>query len=211
MIASFAEKVFARAPSVALGALVCVALGGCDDKSAGPPAGTPPPPVARAAQQASVDAGLSSAIAVHGPEVTENDFVESDRNRDPFRSYATIFVERGAKPVANQRQVILGQYSIDELKLVALVTGSEQARAMLVDPGGKGWVLKRGDYVGRPDVVHTGGTNGTDYQLNWRIDRIRDGDLVLLRDDPAQPGVPPATRVIPLHPEAEKQEHLDSL
>jgi type IV pilus assembly protein PilP len=163
---------------------------------------TPPPPVARAAQVADAGAG--------GPlpkmmEFTENDFVENDRDRDPFRSYASLFVEKSQRTVVNQLHVILPQYSIDELKLVAIVTGGDYPRAMLIDPLGKGWVVKRGDYLGRPDTVHTGGPNGTDYQLNWRVDRVRDGDIVLNREDRASNGLAPAaTRVIPLHPEADK-------
>jgi len=112
--------------------------------------------------------------------------------------------------IKNQLAVILPQYSIDELKLVAIVTGGEYPRAMLVDPTGKGWVVKRGDYLGRPDIVHTGGANGTDYPLNWRVDRVRDGDVVLNREDRASNGaVPVATRVIPLHPEADKAAEND--
>ncbi len=129
-------------------------------------------------------------------DFVENDFVESDRNRDPFRSYVAAFAaparQRAAK---NQRAVVLGQFSIDELKLVAIVGAGDFPRAMVLDPGGKGWVLKRGDFVGRPEVVHIGGANGVDYQINWRVDRIRDGDVVFLREDPAQPAIPPATRV----------------
>jgi type IV pilus assembly protein PilP len=91
------------------------------------------------------------------------------------------------------------------LKLVAIVTGAEQSSAMFVDPSGKGTVVYRGTFVCRPEVVHIGGSNGPEYQLNWRVDRIRPGDVVLIREDPAQPAIPPATRVVPLHPEAEKQ------
>jgi type IV pilus assembly protein PilP len=100
---------------------------------------------------------------------------------------------------------VLPQYSIDELKLVAIVLSGDYPRAMLLDPTGTGWVIKRGDYLGRPDTVHTGGTNGTDYQLNWRVDRVREGDIVLSREDRAL-NAPPATRIIPLHPESEKGE-----
>jgi len=117
-----------------------------------------------------------------------------------------MFIEDKGKPHARQVEVVLGQYSIDELKLVAIVQSGDYPRAMLVDPTSKGWVVKRGDYIGRPDTVHTGGgTGGTDYQVNWRVDRIRDGDIVLTREDPAQPGQPPATRVLPLHPESEEK------
>jgi type IV pilus assembly protein PilP len=76
---------------------------------------------------------------------------------------------------------------------------------MFVDPSGKGTVVYKGSFVCRPEVVHIGGSNGPEYQLNWRVDRIRQGDVVLIREDPAQPAIPPATRVIPLHPEVEKQ------
>lgn len=143
-------------------------------------------------------------------EFAENDFVESDRNRDPFRTFIATFAPPESKRVAqNQRAVVLPQFSIDELKLVAIVTGGDYPRAMVVDPGGKGWVLKRGDFVGRPEIVHIGGANGADYQLNWRVDKVRDGDLVFLREDPAQPGIPPASRVVTLHPE--QQESRDKI
>jgi type IV pilus assembly protein PilP len=188
--------------------ILSMLLVGCGNKTATPSgvgaSSTPAPPVLRGAQAAAVvDAGLA-ALAAKTPEYTENDFVESDRNRDPFRSYISLFVDQGRKPVINQRTVILSQYSLDELRLVAIVTGGEYSRAMLVDPTNKGWVVKHGDFLGRPDVVHTGGSNGADYQLNWRVDRVRDGDVVLIREDPAAGGSAPATRVIPLHPETEK-------
>lgn len=155
---------------------------------------------------ASADAGTGTVVK-SGPEYTESDFIENDRNRDPFRMYATLFVEgQGNRAFKVQRQVLLAQYSIDELKLAAIVTGADYPRAMVIDPTNKGWVLKRGDYVGRAETVHTGGTNGTDYQLNWRVDRVRDGDIVLIREDPAQPTIAPTTRVIPLHPESDNKD-----
>jgi type IV pilus assembly protein PilP len=162
-----------------------------------------------------VDAGAAPVATLAPPpiarmEFAENDFVESDRNRDPFRTFIATFAPPESKRVAqNQRAVILPQHSIDELKLVAIVTGGEYPRAMVVDPSGKGWVLKRGDYVGRPEIVHIGGANGADYQLNWRVDKVRDGDLVFLREDPAQPGIPPATRVVTLHPEQQEKDKID--
>jgi type IV pilus assembly protein PilP len=162
-----------------------------------------PPPAATAAAVASASA---SALPpeLKGAEYTENDFVESDRNRDPFRSYL-VQSQPANKVALNQRNIALSQYSLDELKLVAIVTGGDQARAMFVDPSGKGTVVYKGSFVCRPEVVHIGGSNGPEYQLNWRVDRIREGDVVLIREDPAQPAIPPATRVIVLHPEAEKQ------
>jgi type IV pilus assembly protein PilP len=160
----------------------------------------PPPPARAAVVPAASAAVLPPPKAV---EFTENDFAENDHNRDPFRSYASLFIDKGDRVSKNQLPVVLPQYSIDELKLVAIVISGDYPRAMLLDPTGTGWVIKRGDYLGRPDTVHTGGSNGTDYQLNWRVDRVREGDIVLSREDRAL-NAPPATRIIPLHPESEK-------
>jgi len=183
--------------------------------------GCSPDNVLQAANTGSTAKPVAAAVPDAGPSLApppiarmdfaENDFVESDRNRDPFRTFIATFAPPESKRVAqNQRAVILPQYSIDELKLVAIVTGGDYPRAMVIDPGGKGWVLKRGDFVGRPEIVHIGGANGADYQLNWRVDKVRDGDLVFLREDPAQPGIPPASRVVTLHPEqTDKNEKID--
>jgi type IV pilus assembly protein PilP len=162
---------------------------------------SPAPTAPRAAASASASA---LPTELKGVEYTENDFVESDRNRDPFRSYL-VQSQPVNKQMFNQRKIALSQYSLDELKLVAIVTGGDQARAMFVDPSGKGTVVYKGSFVCRPEVVHIGGSTGPEYQLNWRVDRIRAADVVLIREDPAQPAIPPATRVIPLHPENEKQ------
>jgi type IV pilus assembly protein PilP len=105
--------------------------------------------------------------------------------------------------VHSQREVILSQYALDELKLIGIVTRAEPAKAMLVDPTGKGFVVQRGQFVGRPDVVQAAGSSGTVYEINWRVDRIRPSDVVLVREDPSNPDVPSATRVIPLRPEDE--------
>lgn len=180
---------------LALGLAAC----GKDVVSSAPP----PPPVARNAAPVA-----PAVVAVKGPDFTENDFAENDHNRDPFRSFASLFVDRTNRSVKNELPVILPQYAIDELKLVAIVLSGDYPRAMVLDPTGKGWVLRRGDYIGRPDTVHTGGTNGTDYQLNWRVDRVRDGDIVLSREDRAG-FAPPATRIIPLHPDNDKESERE--
>ncbi len=164
-----------------------------------------PPPVSRA-PVAALDAGAPTVV-LKGVEFSESDFVESERNRDPFRPFVNVS-KGGIKPPPNQRRVKLPNSNVDELKLIAIVLGGGVGRVMFVDSKGKGHVLYRGDYLGRPELVRVGAT-GQEYQLNWRIDRIREGDVVLLREDPAQPQVPPATRVIPLRPEGDKFEPLD--
>ena len=180
-------------------------LAGCGDDppppSVNPPSVNPPAAAtpAGAAPSASADASKDAAPPPKF-EIIESEFTESERSRDPFRSFSDIFKEENKGAAKSQRQVVLSQFGIDELKLIGIVTRAEPAKAMLVDPGGTGHVVQRGQFVGKPDIVQAAGRTGASYEINWRVDRIRDGDIVLIREDPANPDVPRATRVIPLRP-----------
>ena len=175
----------------------------------------PPPPLPAAAAPAgpAVVAPAAPAASVNAPsdagggpvqkglEYTENDFVESDNNRDPFRSFTTTAGDKSVKPIANQRKVELPEYAVDELKLVGIVQAGDGNSAMFLPPTGKGTIVHKGDYVGRAEIVHVGGANGPEYPINWRIEKIRDGDVVLIREDPNNSAIPPVSRVILLHPD----------
>ena len=146
---------------------------------------------------------LGAAATDSGPTVyTDDDFSEMDiQHRDPFRSFAQAFKAQAAAPA--QRRVLLPSTSLDEMKLIAIVTGIATPRAMLTDTAQVGHVIRRGDYIGRPEVVQTGGSEGMPVTLNWRVDRIRPGSVVLTREDPSSPDKPPLTRVMPLHKDGE--------
>lgn len=133
----------------------------------------------------------------------EDDFTETDLSRDPFRSFETLFAEKARSSVRTQRTVILEDVNVDDLKLIAVVSRIRPARAMLVDPTGDGHIVHRNDYVGRAERVQLGSSEN-EYEINWRVDRIRDSDLVLIREDPSNPDVPSATRVIALRPDEER-------
>ncbi|MGB5695653.1 MAG: pilus assembly protein PilP [Polyangiales bacterium] len=152
------------------------------------------------------EAPAESSPMDSGPiSYNDEDFSELDvQNRDPFRSYARAFKAQAAAPA--QRRVLLPSTSVDEMKLIAIVTGIATPRAMLTDTAKVGHVIRRGDYIGRPEVVQTGGSEGMPVTLNWRVDRIRPGSVVLTREDPTAPDKPPLTRVMPLHEGGEAPE-----
>lgn len=163
-----------------------------------------PPPAAKAPPKRKGAAAEQEAPPKELPppvDFQETAFVESERSRDPFRNFAKVFVDEARGEVRSQREVVLEQYAIDELRLVALIQRIDPPRAMLVDPSGVGHVVQRGQFIGRASVVQPTGGVGAAYEVNWRVDRIRDGDLVLVRDDPSNPDVPSATRVVPLRTE----------
>ena len=184
--------------SLLLGALLLSPVGvlACEDKVIQSTARAPAAASGSAAEPAASATPARAAIE-------EVEFVENDKSRDPFRSYARVFAEEMKAPDHVQLDIVLRDYSIDDLKLIGIVTRLEPARAMVVDPTGKGHVIRRGQFIGRPDLVRREGTSTGTYQVNWRVDRIRDGDVVLVREDPTNPDVPAVSRVLPLRTEAD--------
>lgn len=198
---------FRKALLVATLAVAPVLGAACDDNAASQSAGgaaAPPPP--RGAQPVA-SASASASQAAPATVFREEDFVETEQSRDPFRSFASMFAQESKVASAPQREVLIDRYSIDDLKLVGIVTGGAENRAMLVDPTGTGWIVRRGVYLGKPEMVKGIGPRSAEYELNWRVERIREGDLVLVREDPAHSDVPPATRIIPLRPEDQDNQY----
>lgn len=164
-----------------------------------PPAGGPATEVAAPAPEAEVVAEPAAPAAT---TYRDEDFVEAATNRDPFRPFAHLFVPvvgGGAIPV--QRQVRLDSTAIDDMRLIAIVSGVPNPSAMILDTEGTGHTVHRGDYIGRPDYVSTGGAESVPMTLNWRIDRISPAEVILTRDDPSAPNRMALTRVMPLHAE----------
>lgn len=149
-------------------------------------------------QAAAVDAGPPAKL-----ELQEVEFTESERSRDPFRAFTSSFVEEARTQTKSQREVVMEDFSIDDMRLIGIVTGGVDPRAMLVDPRGYGHVVHRGQFIGRSEVVQGEGKGNKSYEINWRVDRIRDGDVVLVREDPKNPEIPSSTRVLVLHPQTE--------
>jgi len=118
-------------------------------------------------------------------ELGETDFVESLQNRDPFRSYLAEIV--GPRLATSEWEVLLKKHPLDELKLIAIVSGGIAPRAMFEDPGGTGVTVKRGDRVSKSE---------------GKISKIL-SDRVIVEIEDTQAGKEPETirREVLLHPE----------
>lgn len=182
--------------SLALGASACG-----DETVATPTTSKPPPP--RAAAPAAQTAPPVDLSQLPAREFRESDFVETDASRDPFRSFEQLFADKGKLDQPMQRHVLIDQYSLDELRLVGVISRGSP-RALLVDPTGFGWSAKVGDFIGKPEVLHLGGPSGSDVAVNWRIDRVRESDVVLVREDTSHPEIPATTRVLALYPDGDE-------
>lgn len=173
--------------------------------------GAPAAPAAPAKPGASASAAASAGPANLPPlpieEFTEADFTASDKSRDPFRSFAKTFVAQAKGRITVQRVILAERFAVDELKIVGIVSRGD-VKALLTDSTGLGWIVKVGDYVGKAEVVHTGGPTGADVAINWRVDRIRENDVVFVREDPSHPEIPPTTRVVTLYPSDQNPSQL---
>jgi type IV pilus assembly protein PilP len=158
-------------------------------RTSGAAAATPAPAAGSADPGAEADEQSTAMIAYK-----DEDFVESVRNRDPFRSYTIEFRAKVSEDV--QRRVIMPATAIEEMTLIAIITGMPRPKAMLVDTAGVGHVVERGDYVGRPRLIQAAGS--VSMALNWRVDRIRDNEVVLTQQDPTDPTRSSLTKIIPL-------------
>jgi type IV pilus assembly protein PilP len=186
------------APFALLGSAIFV--GGCPEEQVETSTNNGSNTAAAAKASASATASASAQASAAPPYApTEDDFVESEASRDPFRDFSALFFKPIDTIRGNEgRKVKAATYSLDELRLVGIITRSA-SRAMLVDPKGYGWIVYNGDFVGKAELVNTGGSEGQDVPVNWRVDRIRAGDVVFVREDPSRPNIARTPRVIPLY------------
>jgi len=139
------------------------------------------------------------------PKLSETDFIEGPKHRDPFKPHFEVIVRQEGGEQSVQREVKLKEFDVADLRLIAIVTNIGDERAMVVTPANDGIVLRRGDYVGKPEYVDTG--SGEKIQVNWRVARIHgsgkdeERGIYLVRDDPLTETPEDVTRFVPLHPQ----------
>jgi hypothetical protein len=87
------------------------------------------------------------------------------------------------------------------MRVLGIITGGSGARAMIADRAGVGHTIRARQYIGRPETVQVGGTDGIAVPLVWRVDRIRTNEVVLTRENPSAPDQPPLSRTLTLRSE----------
>jgi type IV pilus assembly protein PilP len=122
----------------------------------------------------------------------------SASSRDPFAPPAANVAVVTPPPSRDDVPRKARRYSLEQLKLVGIAIGDE-SRAMLVDPRGKGWIVTRGDHVGEPYGERAG----------WRVQKIKNEEIVFVREDATKNDGTAETRVLALHAEAQRLEDAD--
>lgn len=134
--------------AVAALAVVAAAAAGCGSKA-------PPPPPPQQVQQ--------EEVVQEKPKEQPNYFYTPIGKRDPFRPFfLDIKANRPDRPVGELTP--LEQFELEQLRLVAILTGMETPMAMVEDPEGKGYSITIGTPIGK---------NG------GRVSRITKDDVVV--------------------------------
>lgn len=96
------------------------------------------------------DALANRLAALRHKVLHDEDFVENEEmNRDPFHPYLRVFVEKVAPIESKKVPSAFEKVGIEELTLIAVVTGGDTPRAMFRDASGYGQAVKRGDFLSR--------------------------------------------------------------
>ncbi|WNG60458.1 pilus assembly protein PilP [Archangium gephyra] len=132
--------------SMFISGALALALAGCGEDAA-------PPAAAAAAKPAKAEAPKEKAPVVT-TVVTAPGYVYSYNpmgRRDPFRSPIEDMVRENPQPGAQVTACTepLCQWDIDQLKLVAVITGDANPMAMVEDPMGRGHIVRRNTRMGR--------------------------------------------------------------
>ena len=102
--------------------------------------------------------------------------------RDPFRNFLAD-LERGQGSLTTRCATPLGRFEIEQLKVVAVVTGLEDPVAMLEAPNGVGYSVRRGACIGKNGGVVASVRSGELVVSEWavRADGTRDRTQTVLR------------------------------
>jgi len=139
-----------------VGGLVLVALlGACSKKQeqAAPKEPVKPPPAKTAAQPAAVQPQLSSAVRGPGR-------LDFSKRTDPFKPFSPVAapppVAPGApaaqQPAASSAEMLpIQSFEVSKFKVIGIIAGFKENKALLTDPNGKGYVVQEGMPVGSND------------------------------------------------------------
>jgi len=137
---------------------------------------TPAQPSKAAAPRQSkpVQKAVSSALKIAPAAGNQFDF---SNKKDPFKPFLVVKAPQAAS--AGERRITKGglpihSFDVSQFKLIGVVTGDKQNKAMVVDPNGKGYVIRVGMTIGKNDGLITSiGNNGVDVLEQFRDDNGR--------------------------------------
>lgn len=137
--------------------LVC----GCKKEEVSPPPQNAQPaktaaPVP-AVQKLSTSAKQGVQKTISAARMTSGASIDFASKKDPFKPAVTAPVpsDKKSEPVVRKsgEQLPILSYETEKFKVVGIITGIKENRALLIDPAGKAYVVRQGMAVGSNDGV----------------------------------------------------------
>jgi len=126
--------------AAAMLALFVAAATGCGKKENRP---VPEPPKATAVSRTPVQSQSSTA---RKPAIQERyDFTGK---KDPFRSFVVVSKTKLPLPPITEKRLPIQQTEVNQFKILGIITGLSENRAMVQDATGKSFVIKDGSVIG---------------------------------------------------------------
>jgi type IV pilus assembly protein PilP len=148
-----------------------------------PACGDPPrPPVVAAKPSATAPAAAAAPAIAEAKKPGEAEWSYSSAGkRDPFRSFLAEARSSG-KLLDTRCATPLGHFELEQLKLVAVVTGLEDPVAMVQAPNGVGYTVRRGACIGKNGGTVSAVRTGEIVVAEWaiRADGTRDRTQTVL-------------------------------
>ena len=136
---------------------------------------TAPVAAPKAVQQPAVQKPVSSAVKL--PPLPAANQIDFSTKKDPFRP-AIVAVALKSTASNDLKRGIQGipilSFDVSQFRLIGIVSGAKENHAMVVDPNGKGYVLKLGMTIGKNEGKVTAITaTGVDVLEQFKDDNGR--------------------------------------
>jgi type IV pilus assembly protein PilP len=126
--------------------LVCF---GCKKKDTPPPPPSVPKPVVRPVQPVQTQASSAKTV------VTVDNLLDFSNKKDPFKPFSVEPAHQGQpRPAGIVRTgdlLPIQSYDVNKFKVSGIITGLKENTALVIDPAGKGYVVKEGMLIGIND------------------------------------------------------------
>jgi len=155
--------------------LALALLAACGDKKPARAGGAGAPPA--------VSASAAPASAAEPAKAEQAEWSYSSiGKRDPFRSFLQE-IDRGPGSIHTPCATPLGRFELEQLRVVAVVTGLEDPVAMVEAPNGVGYSVRRGACIGKNGGAVAAVRSGEVVVSEWsmRADGTRDRTQTVLR------------------------------
>jgi type IV pilus assembly protein PilP len=156
--------------------LVCLLpLAACSKDQAQAPGPVPVQPSAAAIPPKPVLGRASSALHLAPAPLSQFDF---GNRKDPFKPFMVVKAESTKSPESIKKALInslpIHSFDVNQFKLIGIITSGRENKAMVTDPGGKGYVLKVGMSIGKNDgTITLISINGVDVLEQFKDDNGR--------------------------------------